>query len=318
MTNSLIDSSTVGNHAFREESSCNQAFEQLLPVWHLYTPGNLSEIIFTDDEEFKFGMNLTALCCSRFPSLRILTFQLMSNHIHFIISGDKDEIIKWFSLFKSKLRRYLHAIGRSDVDLCNFSPSLKAVEDINYLRTSIVYVNRNGYVVHPDETPFSYKWGANRMYFNEDAKLRADEIYKNLGNRNKRKMFRSHDVYCPGEYKLTESAITPASYCFVDEGEKTFRNAHQYFALISRGIESYGPIARELADKVFYTDDELYQLLTRLSMSQYDCPPKLLNKEAKIKIARQLHFDYNATDKQIMRMLKLDEYIVRSLFPGSN
>lgn len=45
--------------------------------------------------------------------------------------------------------------------------SLKPINDLKALREAIVYVNRNGYVVNPSHTPFSYPWGTGRYYFND-------------------------------------------------------------------------------------------------------------------------------------------------------
>jgi len=43
--------------------------------------------------------------------------------------------------------------------------------------------------------------------------------------------------------------------------------------------------------------------------------PFILDKSSKIELAKKLHFDYNASNKQIKRILRLDEHIVNSLFP---
>ena len=41
----------------------------------------------------------------------------------------------------------------------------------------------------------------------------------------------------------------------------------------------------------------------------------LLPKDAKLEIAKILHYDYNAGNKQIQRMLSLDTLVVNALFP---
>lgn len=42
--------------------------------------------------------------------------------------------------------------------------------------------------------------------------------------------------------------------------------------------------------------------------------PGLLPKDAKIEIAKTLHYDYNADNKKIARMLKLDIHILNGMF----
>ena len=86
--------------------------------------------------------------------------------------------------------------------------------------------------------------------------------------------------------------------------------------MISKGIESYSEIAKGLGDKTFLSDDEMYSTATSISMRKYN-KLKLteLSNQERIEIAKSLHFDYYASNKQISRILKLDLYSVESMFP---
>ena len=87
--------------------SCEATFDRGGPFWHLYTDGGKMEIIFTCPSDFVFGITLLGICAAAFPGCRILTFALMSNHIHLIIAGRKADVLGFFALFKERLRRYL-------------------------------------------------------------------------------------------------------------------------------------------------------------------------------------------------------------------
>ena len=41
-----------------------------------------------------------------------------------------------------------------------FSPTLKEIADIDAIRNTIVYINRNGFVSNHNYTSYSYPWGA--------------------------------------------------------------------------------------------------------------------------------------------------------------
>ena len=40
-----------------------------------------------------------------------------------------------------------------------------------------------------------------------------------------------------------------------------------------------------------------------------------LTVDQKLELAKKLRFGYNASNKQIVRILRLDEYVVNSMFP---
>ena len=159
---------TTLRYTFAEkEARCETLFRELSPCWHLYTAENF-EIIFVTDDDFRVGMLLIALCAMSFPGIKILAFQLMNNHLHITLSGKKDDCCAFFHMFRHRLQMYLKGIGRT-VDLSRWEEKLNAIEDLDYLRTVIAYTNRNGFLVDPDETPFTYRWGTNRFFFNQDA-----------------------------------------------------------------------------------------------------------------------------------------------------
>ena len=75
-------------------------------------------------------------------------------------------------------------------------------------------------------------------------------------------------------------------------------------------------IASLIGESIFYNDIELYSLCSRLAKEQYNTPnPSLVPKDGKIALANTLHYDYNASNKQIVRLLKLEINTVNSLFP---
>ncbi len=259
-------------------------------------------------------MNLVALCTYLVPDIIVITFEVMRNHLHLVGEGTVEQGEEWFSHFRRRLLRYYQSIGRV-LELSAFKAEIFPIEDLSFLRNTIAYVNRNGYVVHPNHTPFSYPWGANRFYFNPDARLRSDGVYGDLTFRQKRDLFLSHSIEYPANHLLVDGSISPVSYCHLDFGESVFRDARNYFSFVSRNVEAYRDIAKLLGDSVFYTDDELYAIVRQLCRDRYGSSrPETLTMDAKQEMARLLHFDYKAGNKQIMRMLRLEERTVTALF----
>ena len=300
---------------YDKENKCELLFNESDPFWHLFTPGHLTELLFTNEEEFCFGMNLMGICADRVPRLKIYTFELMNNHLHCILSGGRKDCEDLFEMYHARLQRYLANTGRL-VDLSVFRLSLLSIPDLNALRNEIVYVNRNGYLVKPSCTPFSYMWGAGYLYFNPINEVLPSVAFNSLSIRDKRNLCRSRDVAMTGRIRVFNRTIIPSSFCFIKEGECFYRDAHHYFNLLSKNFEAYSEIAKRLKDSVFITDEEMYSAVQSMCLKSHNLSkPVLLPSAAKIDIAKKMHYDYNASNKQIQRILKIDAGIVESLFP---
>ena len=95
-----------------------------------------------------------------------------------------------------------------------------------------------------------------------------------------------------------------------------FRDPRSYFNALTRNAEAFSQIAARLKDSVFLTDDELCSATTsHISKDHGVSKVSLLNPEQRIETARHLHFNYNATNQQIRRILKLDLSVIEELFP---
>jgi hypothetical protein len=300
---------------YDKENQCDYLFNQSGPFWHLCTPGHLTEILFTTDEEFGFGMNLMGICADRFPWLKIYTFELMNNHLHCILSGGRKDCEDLFEMYHARLQRYLVITGR-EADLSAFKASLLNIPDMQALRNEIVYINRNGYLVKSSFTPYSYLWGAGYLYFNPIYELIPSTAFNSLTLRDKRNICRSRDVAMSERIRVFNNIILPSSFCCIKEGEHFFRDAHHYFNLLSKNFEAYSEIAKKLKDSVFLSDEEMYSAVQSMCLKGYNLSkPVLLPSAAKIDIAKKMHYDYNASNKQIQRILKIDAGIIESLFP---
>lgn len=296
------------------ENECQWRFDEGGKFWHLYTNGNATDILFTNHEEFCFGMNLIPWCLSRSSGIRILTFVLMSNHIHMIISGENNTCLKFFESYKERLKRYFFTMKKV-VDLSHFEANLFQIDNLTILRNEIVYVNRNAYLVNNSHTPFSYIWGTSNKIYNDKYFQSIGIKYNSLTITRRREICHSKEIEMPDNMMVVNEIIDPLSYCHIEECEQYFRNAHHYFYLLTKNHEVNSEIAKRLIDTIIITDDEMYSAISSLCYKSYQIKqPSLLPAKDKITLAKKMHFSYNATNKQINRILKLDLYIIEDLF----
>lgn len=295
------------------EKRCTLLFQSLGPTFNACTPEN-HPIVFNSKADFKAGMYILGICVSLFPRIRIYTFQLMSNHLHLVLSGDENEIERFFEMYRERLKKYFEGTGRY-VDLHGFKLKLFKIDELEYMRNAIAYTNRNGSVAYPDVSPFSYPWGANQFYFQPHVKDYVDSLSKSVTTVEIRKYLHSKSGDVIKNLKQVGGLISSASFCDIQTGEAMFRDARHYFYCVSKNVETYAEIARTLGECLFYTDEDLYMVTKTLSETVYNTKdPRSLSHEDKTKLASRLHYEYNAGTKQIQRLLSLDRSIIDAMF----
>ncbi len=300
------------------EDFLNEEFLVKGPFWHLCTPGDLSGVLFREEKDFVYGMNLVAhAAVFHWGKVVIYTFVLMNNHLHFVLSGAEEDCMEFFSFIARRLKRYLGLQDRV-FDFKGFGCKLFKIDDLQYLRNVIAYINRNAYVASRSYTPYAYFWGVGYCFFNCAMDFVVGKPLKDFTVRELRSMFFTRNVAFPSGFRFVRGYVSPDCYCNVRGAEQFFRNPNQYFNLVSRQVESFVSIARELGDRVTYTDDEIYSVAISSALKDFDVRKVSdLDSEQKISLAKKLHFGYNASNKQIKRVLRLDEVVVDGLFPQS-
>ena len=304
-----------------KERQCERHFYEIHnkygQLWHISTPGNLTEILFVEDEDFKFAVSNSAISAAE-SGLAIFTDQIMGNHIHTLGGGTKSQCISYLEYYTYRLKKYNTDKGRF-LNLKNFRcDDPIEITSLDMMRNEISYINRNGYLVNPSYTPFSYPWGSGSAYFNLSLHTDPGIPYDSVPFRTKRHLCRRRLIDLPESYRYGRGMILPESYSLYHDGEKIFRDAHQYFYLLTRNFEAYSEEAKRLGDAIVLTDEEIYPVARMLSWRDYKVKqPSLLPSDAKIVVAKVLHTDYHATANQIRRVLGLPQAIVQQLFPSA-
>ena len=291
-----------------KERYCEMTFASGGPYWHAYTNGKDTPLIFAGVADFTLVMNVIAQASAAHRKVIIIAFEIMGNHLHLVLSGTESEILAFWQFI---CRRLAHTFTL----MRGLKLSLKPIEDLNSLRCNIVYTHRNGYVVNPDCTPFSYPWGSGRYYFQN---IPCNKTCSEMKIRDLRQMFRGRAPELPADWKIIDGHVSPASFCAVRFGMAMFRDAHQYFSMLGKNIESYSEIAVELDDSEFLTDPELIAQISKMLPDTFGVEKlSALSKAQKLDLARTLHYKWRSSNGQIRRVLGLSAYEVDSLFPLS-
>ena len=298
-----------------KERICESVFACNGPYWHLYTDGTRMQNIFCSEDDFRIGMWILAASLHMHKNVKALTFELMNNHVHLILSGMKMDCIRVFDDFASRLKHVFARKGRV-IDWRYFEMNVISIDDIQMLRNEIIYVNRNAYVANPMYTPNSYPWGGGCFYFNCWVKYLNPTPLGKLKVNMQRELLHTRDVSLFSELLEIDSIPFAPSFCDIELGESMFRDARSYFGLLTRNAEAFSQIASRLKDMVFLTDDELYSVLCSFINKEYSVKTSAqLTGQQKIDTARYLRFNCNATNQQLRRLLRMEMSILEELFP---
>lgn len=294
---------------------CQFRFMEAGSCFHVCSQEN-HPVLFHNEEEFKSVMNVVAFAAILSQSLKIYTFEVMDNHFHFTMAGERGEIDSFIRTLVIKLSSQPALSSyRSDIRTLEFK--ILSIDSLDNMRNVIAYVNRNGAVVSPDENVFSYRWGANRYFFNREARMRYADCGHKATCRQKREIFRSSQLDNFSNVVMLDGYVSPLCYCLLNEAESFFRNSRHYFYSVSRNMEATKDIAKTIGEFIFYSDEDLYSHIRMRCSKNYGCQSAaVLDPESKIELAKELHFGFNAGNRQICRLLKMDIGIVNTLFPG--
>ena len=298
-----------------KERICENVFITNGPYWHIYTDGTKMQNIFCCEEDFRTGMWALAASLHLRKEVRALTFELMTNHVHLIIAGQRENCIKAFDLFSTRLKMAFPKRQRT-IDWSQFKMNILPIESLQALRNEIIYTNRNAFVANPSYTPDSYPWGGGCAYFNPWLKHLITSPLGRLPILTQRTLLHTRDISPFTDLREINSLPFIPSFCDIKLGESMFRDARSYFNSLTRNAEAFSQIASRLKDTIFLTDEELYSVICSHISKEYSVKtPSQLSAQQKVDTARYMHFGYNASNQQLRRMLRLDLAILEELFP---
>lgn len=303
----IVDMTGVSQYGAIEMS--RRIFDESGSFFHICSSED-HQVIFRNKEEFLRGMALLGMCVKLYPGLRLVAFQLMSNHFHLFVSGDVAVAEEFYLLFSKLLAK---STGCIEIDAkCFASNSLENAQNV------IAYINRNAFVVMPEYTPFNYPWGTNRYYFGGDEMSYYNKYRKPLTFRERRLLSGSHKFDNVEGLFTVDGCVSPLSFCDVELGKSLFKNARHYFYSLARNIESNIEIARQVGEKFSYTDEDVFNAILAFVKERYNCLSiNSLTSSQKVETAKKMHFDYNSSNKQVARILKIERGVVDNLFPQS-
>ena len=291
-----------------------QLFNEKGPFYHLHTKPLEKGLIFQDDEERRVALNFIGIIAKELH-IDILAFALMSNHFHFIIRGEKVDVLEFFRRLKKRLSYFLVRKGRPGV-LDPVEPKTQDITSLTQLRNEIAYVIRNPYVVLVDVNPLAYPWCSGYLYFNLFLPKLESKPVSALTYREKRAITRSSGAELNPSIRVRDEMIAPE--CFVNYKlvERLFPHARKFTWWVFKNVEAQVSVARSLDEHPNLSDDELFIVTMRICENDFGKKStKEMTEQEQKKLAVRLKNDWYASNAQIARLSGLSPVDVDDLFP---
>ena len=192
-----------------------------MQFWLVTTDHLTDRLWFKDDEDFKAGMNIPPVLAASM-SVNILSFILMSNHVHFVLACNQPEAETFINRFKKLYsQRYSKKYGSQSLLLNNGIDIRELFLDGESLEKGIAYVQMNCVGANISLNPADYPWGTGNAFFRVQSP--KGTRVGDMGVRELRRYLHSR-LPIPVSYMINDNGfVDPASYVNVTFVESLFR-----------------------------------------------------------------------------------------------
>ena len=275
--------------------------------WLVTTEHLKDRLWFRDEEDFKVGMNQVAVLAATI-SVQVLAFILMSNHVHFVLGGTKDDATDFITSFKRRFSRYYgkkysvkEFLRENNVDFRELHIGDESLE------RAIAYVQMNSVAANICISPSGYPWGTGELFFNEN-KTKGKAIGE-LSKRECIKLLRSRALL-PSGYIVSEGIVLPSSYVDVQMVESLFKSAKRMNYFLQSSSK-----AKLIKEAPSFKDQLIVSAMQDLAVSLFRKKTfgDLTNLQ-KSEILKQLRYRFSSEPNQLSRVSGLQfEEVCRML-----
>ena len=295
--------------------------------YYLVTTKHLEDgLWFRDEEDFVTGMNYVAIQAALTPEVIVLAFILMSNHVHFVLYGTRQEVEAFVNGFKGRFSHYLgrkygvkEFLRRNKLDIKEISE-----DKAEALERAIAYVQMNCVAASICLYPGQYPWGTGNTFFQvlwdgmplESSMPQGGNIgsrhpaqkyrrLRDLSGRERIRLMHSRvALKLPDEWLLSESGfVLPESYVDVNHVESVFRSSKRMQYFLSSSSKARKRLEAEDVKLPAFRDQVILGALPDLLQSLFQKPAfGALSTQEQAETLRQLRFRFSAGIHQAARV----------------
>ena len=282
----------------------------LLQVWLITTDHLTDRIWFRDEEDFKVGMNLVAILACSLP-VEILSFTLMSNHVHFVLAGSYGQVERFINEFK---RRYAQHVRKkygvkeflrgNGVDIRPLDGTEESQE------WGIAYVQMNCVAANICLSPTNYPWGTGNAFF-KVGRTQGRRL-DSFSGRARMRLLHSEQKLPPDWIVGEEGYILPESYVNVERVESLFRTPKRMNYFLQNSSKAKRRLAAaecpSFSDQLVLSaiHDLCHSLFRKRSLETMDW-------KERAELIKQLRYRFSSDPQQLARVTGLSYETVTAM-----
>ena len=271
---------------------------------YLVTTEHLEDgLWFRDEEDFRVGMNHVAIEASRQTEVIVLAFTLMSNHLHFVLGGEKEAVAQFVDGLKRSYSMYLNRkYGTREFLRRNKADVREVSEEDEALERAIAYVQMNCVAANICSHPSQYPWGTGSTFF--DSGTRSGTQLGQLSERARKRLMHSDRCACPGHWMVGEGGyVLPREYVQVSLVEKLFRTPARMNYFLKTSSKARRRLETGEEKLPAFRDHIILSALPDLLRSLFQKDTfRELTVEEQTELMRQVRFRFSADINQVARV----------------
>lgn len=277
--------------------------------WHFSTDGNAIDIMFSDEADFKAGMNRVYVVLRSY-NVVILAFCLMDTHVHFVLYGTFDDCNRFVHDFIKRTSMYIADRHGEHHRLENVPIHHQEVDTEEYLKTVICYVVKNAPAGGIPFQGVDYPWSSGPLYFRKQGWWSSPrwlgEITatgKTIRDNRKLLKTRALDLDADLQIPMIDDIVFPGEYVAYEIVEKLFRSHKAYLFFMCRSKESDVESRGGSISRLSIPIQEMRQHRNELCLRLYGHESvRRLDTAQRLRLARELRSRYNSSLKQVIRL----------------
>ena len=271
-----------------------------MEFWFVTTDHLTKKIWFRDEEDFKMGMNLVAVLAVALD-VDVLSFILMSNHVHFVLCCSEAKAHQFIKEFKKRHSQYMNKkygvkelLRRVHVQI---DPVSGADESLEWV---IAYTNMNSVAAGICLAPTGYPWGTGDTFFKaKPAKGRRIGTYS---DRARVALLHSTQPMPPHLLVGDDGYILPDSYVDVEKVQNLYHTPKRmnYF-LVNSSKAKRRLDAKDNAPN--FRDQVILPAIGDLSQSLFQKSSlEALTQDELAELLKQLRYRFSSHANQLARV----------------
>lgn len=270
----------------------------------LLTTAHLEDgLWFREEDDFRVAMNYVAIQAASSPEVVVLAFVLMSNHVHFVVMGQREYVLKFINQFKHRYSLYFRRKYGIKEFLRGNGADIRPVQfEDEEVERAIAYVQMNPVAANICAHPSQYPWGTGNTFFSGLAP--AGKRLDDYSARALQQILRSECDSLPGDWTIGEGGyIYPFSYVDVKAVEEIFHTPRRMNYFLNSSSKAKKRMESADDNLPAFRDQSILAAMPDLCRSLFKKAGfEELSPEEQTEFARQLRFRFSADANQIARV----------------